>query len=179
MKLQHEPKECVITSENSQLLEEIKKQYPFTNTIHYSFDKPSWSQERVFAIAEGRDQLRKYVCDHKDVEWLLMIDGDVETESDLINILWEIARQGYDVVLSRRVGLILFMHRDVCESVKWFTQVCYRDHRLYLEETHQVERQIEEYNHWRETELKLPPIFKVYFFESKSARHKNNPLGVY
>ena len=179
IKYNHEPKECVIASENQQLLDQIRTEYPFAKTLHFNYERPAWTQNRAFAITEARDQLRKYVCAHKEVEWLLMVDADVETPPSTIAILYDIARQGYDLVFSRRVGLILFMHRDVCESVKWLTAQCIRDHSLYLEETYQVERQIQVYNEWRVNVLKQPPIFKIYSFEAKWARHKDKPLGVY
>jgi hypothetical protein len=175
----YEPKECIITSEKEELLKEIKKQYPFTHTINFNFQRPSWTNERVFAIAEGRDQLRKYICENKNIEWLLMVDSDVETPKDTIEKLLSIAKQGYDLILSRKVGLILLAHRDVCESVKWFTCVCSRDHSIYLEETYQIEKQIREYNDWRERVLNLPPLFKICVFEARWARHKDQPVGVY
>jgi hypothetical protein len=178
-KYPYEPKECIITSENNQLLEEIKKQYPFTQTINFNYERPSWTNERVFAIAEGREQLRKYVCKNKNIDWLLMIDSDIETPPDTIERLLDIAKQGYDFILSRKVGLILLAHRDVCESVKWFTCVCSRNHTMYLEETYQVEKQIAEYNEWTEKTLKQPPLFRTYIFEAKWAKHKDLPLGVY
>lgn len=178
-KYPHNPKEIVVASENSALLEAVNKQYPYAKTIHFTFERPPWTQERVFAIAEAREQLRKYVCEHKDVEWLFMVDSDVETPPDAFQRLYDIAMQGYNLVFSRQVGLILLMHRDVCESVKWYTCKNFRDRSLYLEETHQIERQIEEYNSWRVNELKKPPIFKVYILQAKWARHKDYPLGVY
>ena len=166
---------CIISSENQPFLEEVKKEYPFVHTIPFTFYRPPWNKNRVFAICKGREVIRRFVCDHPDITDLLMIDSDVWTPPDTIQKMLYKANLYY----SRMVGLIACMTRAVCESTSFMTGVCRRDPSIYLEELDWIERQLKFYNDWRPEVLHKTPVFTIHSFNCSWARHNDMPMGIY
>jgi len=168
-------KGCCIASESPECRIYVKTHWPHVRVLDAYPWRPAFTRERIFNISACREAIRREVCEDPGVTWLLFIDIDLNYPPDTVERVLDLARQGYDLVFSRRPGLLSLIHRDICLSCSFMTGVNYRSQGSTLEEHFQVERQIEVYNSVRPQN----PFFRVYGFEAKWLQHRDSPPGTY
>lgn len=168
-------KQCCLASETVQAREYVRDHWPDVKVLGFNVWRPAFTTERIYAISQARETIRRYVCEDPKILWLLFIDLDLSYPPDTIERVLALASQGYDLVFSRKPGLLSLIHRDVCLSVSFTTGVNYRNMASTLEEHYQVEREIEVYNSIRPRE----PFFRVHEFQAFWLQHKDKPMGQY
>lgn len=173
--LTYPKKKCCLASESAAARSYVHDHWPHVEVLAFDVWHPLFSSERIYAIAQARECIRRYVCEDPQVQWLLFIDIDINFPTDTIERMLGLAQKGYDVVFSRLPGLISLIHRDVAASVCFCTGVNTRNPCSTLEENYQVERQIEVYNSVRPNQ----PFFRIQQFEAKWLQHKDKPVGQY
>jgi len=174
-KLTYPQKEACIASESAEARAYVREHWPYVRVLSSNPWRPLFTKERVYAITEARETIRRYVCEDPRISWLLFIDIDVNFPPDTIERTLALASQGFDLVFSRTPGLLSLIHRDLCQSVTFCTGVNLRNQSSYLEEHYQVERQIEVYNSVRPRQ----PFFRVWAFDALWLQHKDKPIGTY
>jgi len=173
--LTYPKKQCCIASEHNLTRAYVRNHWPYVKVLGFDVWRPPFTDERIFAIAQARETIRRHVCEDPEISWLLFIDVDVAYPPGTVERLLSMVNQGWDLVFSRRPGLMSLMHRDVCQSVSFTTGVNFRNRSSTLEEHFQAERQLEVYNFVRPGR----PFFKVHCFEAKWIQHRDSPVGAY
>jgi hypothetical protein len=173
--LQYPHKLACVASEFQACRCYVRQHFPFIQALGFEVWRPPFTKERIYAIAQARETIRRHVCEDPRVQWLLFIDIDLCYPPDTIERMLQWAGQGFDLVFSRTPGLISLMHRDVCQSVSFVTGVNFRNPASTLEEHYQVERQLEVFNSVRPGR----PFFRVKPFRADWLQHRDKPVGVY
>jgi len=180
----YKDKLCLVTTDEEETRAIIEKGYPWAQVL--LFDKSDGifrgQPSGKLLMAEGKNKANSYVKSHPEITWLFLTDSDLEFTHDSIERFLALAGKGYDMIYTTNIGACFFMHREVCESIHFWSAICMRPmtrgshkgHPVTIEENFEIVRQIEHLNTFY-----IQPPFRVYPVQANWIRHRDLPWGHY
>ena len=131
--IKNQDTELIIATDEIDFLGELKeyleKHKLKGEVIYYETEKPEYAKDnRIWSMTAGREAIRKYVLERRDVDWLLSVDADMVFDSNSINILKDkvngrtVAQSGYVLRDINTIGFSLgctLIKREVLERIKF------------------------------------------------------------
>jgi hypothetical protein len=168
--------EVAVATDKGPTAQYISTNFPKIHVVQVDTMQGTFKGEPNVAIlrAEGKDRVRGYVCNNPSIDWLLLTDGDLVGPPDTIERLMSIVNEGADMLWTTNIGAFFFMHRDICDSIHYWSTIIYREPNIWQEENFEVLRQLE-----RANKEGGRTVYKVKGIRLDWLQHQDKALGVY